>query len=168
MQRESSGTPADTSNGAAALDYGTLMERAANELGLKTATAVSLFHIDEADWAVDEDAGTITFTASDIQATAPVQIIGTFNPHDSTWLWAWDHPGFGEPLRKHAETVRRYGQQQQIEELTQRKLVCAENDCWQFTALACCLNGAQGAYRGPAGGPFVFMTFGTVTLSKRS
>jgi len=35
-----------------------------------------------------------------------------------------------------------------------------------FAALACRLNDAQGAYRGPTGGPLVFLTYGTVTLSQ--
>jgi hypothetical protein len=37
---------------------------------------------------------------------------------------------------------------------------------WEFTALACHLCDAQGAYRGPAGTALVFMTFGEVTLAQ--
>jgi hypothetical protein len=37
---------------------------------------------------------------------------------------------------------------------------------WQFTAVALYLSGAQGAYRGPAGTTMVFMTFGTMTISR--
>jgi hypothetical protein len=112
-------------------------------------------------------AGAITFTRDNgIQARAGVQIIGTYNPQDRTWLWAWDHPSIAPPLRVHAQTLRRYGEENGIRELTTQKLTCAENDCWRFTALACLLNEAQGGYRGPTDGPHVFMTYGAVTLSR--
>jgi hypothetical protein len=47
-----------------------------------------------------------------------------------------------------------------------RKLNCDEADCWEFTALACQLCKAEGAYRGPGGTTLVFMTFGKITMSK--
>ena len=46
------------------------------------------------------------------------------------------------------------------------QLECSEDEAWAFTALACHLCQAQGAYRGPAGPALVFMTFGEVTLSQ--
>lgn len=55
--------------------------------------------------------------------------------------------------------------QHNVAQLTTRKLTCSEDEAWQLTALACKLNEAQGAYRGPAGTTLVFMTFGTVTLA---
>lgn len=150
------------------MDYKTLTERAMNELRLKTEAAVGTYRIHERSWAVDQDAGTITFDhpGNGTRAVAPLQIVGTYNPEDSTWLWAWDHPSIVEPLRAHAETVRRYGAEHGIEELTSAKLTCGEEDCWRFAALACLLNEAQGAYRGPTGGPLVFLTYDTVTLTK--
>lgn len=147
--------------------YAELTERAMNELRFKTAAAVELFHLDECDWDVDQEAGAITFSRKNgIQARAPVQIVGTYNPGDGSWLWGWDHPSVLEPLRVHAEKLRQYGEANGIGELTERKLQCSEEDCWRFSALACLLNDAQGVYRGPAGGPYVFMTYGSVTLSK--
>jgi hypothetical protein len=47
-----------------------------------------------------------------------------------------------------------------------RKVACDEAEAWEFTALACKLCNAQGAYRGPAGSARVFMTFDDVQLSK--
>jgi hypothetical protein len=70
------------------------------------------------------------------------------------------------PLQEHAFAVRQYGEENGIELLTTQKLECSQEQAWEFTALACKLCEAQGAYRGPAGSAFVFMTFGTVTLSK--
>lgn len=42
----------------------------------------------------------------------------------------------------------------------------SEEEAWRFTAVALHLSGAAGAYRGPAGSTYVFMTFGDVTVRK--
>jgi hypothetical protein len=147
--------------------YQALNARAMHALRAKTEAAIGLYRLDERSWAVDQDAGTIVFDHENgTRATAPLQIIGTYNPEDGSWRWAWDHPSILEPLRAHAETVRRYGQQHAIAELTSARLECSEADCWRFVALACHLNDAQGAYRGPTGGPLVFLTYGAITLSR--
>jgi len=39
-------------------------------------------------------------------------------------------------------------------------------DAWHFAAVAVRLCERQGAYRGPSGGTYVFMTFDTVSVSK--
>ena len=113
------------------------------------------------------DEGIIVFTTPKaIRPTAPVQIIGTYNTEDGTWLWGWDHPSVAAPLAEHAKRLLAYGQEHNIPRLTTRTLNCSEEDCWKLTALACLLCEAQGGYRGPAGTATVFMTFGEVKLSK--
>src|SRR5665213_2175829 len=99
-------------------------------------------------------------------ATCTVQIIGTYNTVDSTWLWGWDHPSVAAPLQEHARKLRAYGEEHDIDPLTTRKLSCAEGDAWEFAALACKLSDAQGAYRGPAGSTGVFVTFDNVRVGK--
>jgi hypothetical protein len=147
-------------------DYHRLVEQSMEELRLKTAAHDAGWRIGEADWDVDQNAGTIVFTRSDgIKATCPVQIIGTYNTDDGTWLWGWDHPSVVPALQEHARQVRDYGEQHGIEPLVTQKLACDEFAAWEFTALACKLCDAQGAYRGPAGNVMVFMTFGAVTLT---
>lgn len=66
-------------------------DKAMAELQLRTGAHVGAWHMDECDWTVDQGTGQITFTDKKrgIAATAPVQIIGTYNTEDSTWLWAW-------------------------------------------------------------------------------
>lgn len=61
---------------------------------------------------------------------------------------------------------RRLGETNGVPQLTERKWSGAESDAWAMTALAVKLCESQGAYRGPAGTTYVFMTFGEVTLSK--
>jgi hypothetical protein len=147
--------------------YANLMLRAVEGLRAKTSAHIGAWRLDEADWAVDQHAGTIVFNRSDgICATAAVQIIGTYNTADGTFLWGWDHPSVQPPLNAHAARVFEFGMENEIAALTTRKISCTEEEAWGYTALACELNDAQGAYRGPAGATLIFMTFGEVTLSK--
>ena len=143
-----------------------LVMQSIEELRLKTAAHDRLWHISEADWSVDQDAGEIVFTAPrGMIATCAVQIIGTFDTNDSSWLWAWDHPSVQPSLAKHASRLREYGETNRVDELTTRKLFTTEEQCWEFTALACKLNEAQGGYRGPTGTVLVFMTFDAPKLT---
>lgn len=151
----------------AAEAFRTLRERSVEELRIKTDAHNSTWHLGQASWFIDQDAGTIVFTAPDgTMATCPVQIIGTYNTADGTWLWGWDHPSVTPPLQENARKVRAYGEQLGIDPLTTRKIRCTETDAWELTALACKLEGAQGAYRAPSGKTLVFVTFGEVRLNK--
>ncbi len=146
-----------------------LADRARNHLTALTNAHDELWQISEADWSVDQDIGAVIFTNSEaIQATAPVQIIGTYNTQDNTWLWSWDNPSVASCLTKHARRMQEYGREHSIDSLTTGKLACSEDRCWELTAAACLICEAQGAYRGPAGATLVFMTFGEISLSKAS
>ena len=150
------------------LPHATMVARAMEELRIKTASFDRLFQLGEADWQMDQDAGTIVFTSlKGLVATAPAQIVGSFNLDDNTWLWSWDNPSVEPALTAHAKLARVYGQQRGIPELTTRKLVTTEEKAWEMTALTCKLGGYQGAYRGPAGQTMVFITFGDVKLQKQ-
>ncbi len=125
------------------------------------------WRLGSARWDVDLDAGTIVFhNDRDWRVSAPVQVIGTLNTADGTWLWGWDHPSVPEPQRAHAALVRDFGAQYGLEAFTTRHIEASEEDGWQFAALACYLAKAQGAYRGPSGQTMIFMTFGELTISQ--
>lgn len=156
-----------------------LSDEEADSLGLDVLTAqglstieittniyMDLFGIDHAQWKVDVAAGEITFMTPERRAVAPVQVIGTYDPATTTWLWGWDHPSTPESAAIAARRVYEFGQRNDLPELTTRKLECTEADAWRFTQLAVRLGTETGAYRGPTGGPVVFMTFGPVTVSK--
>jgi hypothetical protein len=147
-------------------EYRALLDRSMEELRLKTGAHDAGWGLGAADWAVDQDTGLITFTGKKMVATAPAQIIATYNTQDGTWLWGWDHPSVADDMAEHARQVYEYGEQHGLTDLTTRKLECSEDEAWELTALACHLCGAQGAYRGPAGTAVVFLTFGKVTLSQ--
>jgi hypothetical protein len=140
--------------------------------GLKAQTAAhsATWHFGkEKSWSVDQDQGVIRFLfANGTVATAPVQIIGTYNPRSGTFLWGWDHPSVVKPLRRAAAQARSYGMKHKLARFTEREVKCTQAEAWEFTAVAARLDGANGAYRAnPADGPLVYMTFGEVQLAKQ-
>lgn len=114
----------------------------------------------EVQWNLDMNAGSLHFTFADgRKLSAAVQVVGTYNTDNDSFLWGWDHPSVPEPLRRAARLVREYGQAQGIEAFTTRTTGCTEADAWSFAAVAAQLDGAAGAYRGDAGGTWIYMVF---------
>ncbi|PXW38286.1 hypothetical protein DFO54_1236 [Erwinia sp. AG740] len=158
-----------TCDTAALADPHLTIARANHEMQLRTQAAVEMWGLDVASWAVDLDAGIITFTNNEkkMVITAPVQIIGTYNTEDGTWLWGWEHPSVSDSLGEFARGVRRFGEQYGKAELTTRKITASMDEAWEFTALACYLNEGQGGYRGSSGSTDVFMVYGSVTINRK-
>jgi len=107
-------------------------------------------------------------TSRALVATAPVQVVGTYSLLEGSWLWAWANPSIPEPLTKDARGAREFGLAHGLKQFTGSKVLCSEDEAWEFTALACQLADAQGAYRGPSGSTMVFMTFGDVSVQRIS
>ncbi|HEX8666910.1 MAG TPA: hypothetical protein VF727_00880 [Allosphingosinicella sp.] len=139
--------------------------RAESEIELKTQVFQRIFGDEPFDWAVDLNTGIIAFTSATKTVRARVQVIGTYNTLDGTFLWAWDHPSIPEARRIDARLARRFGELHSLPLFTTRMIECTEEQAWGFTAVALYLSGAQGAYRGPAGTTMVFMTFGEMTIA---
>ncbi|HHN8378778.1 TPA: DUF6882 domain-containing protein [Morganella morganii] len=142
--------------------------RANNELQMRTQAAVDMWGLDNASWAVDLDIGTITFTNEEkgLIVTAPVQVVGTYNTEDGTWLWGGDHPSVSESLSESALCVKKFGEQYGLDKLTTRKIAVSAEDTWEFTALACHLSGGEGGYSGESGSTRVLMVYGIVSISR--
>ena len=137
-------------------------------LALQTSTHAATWHLgQESNWAADLDAGTITFNLPDgVTAVAPIQVVGTYNASDSTFLWGWDHPSVPLPLRRHAQLAKDWGRENRLANFTTRLVPCSEEEAWGFVAVANRLATSNGVYRGPAGVSRVFMTFGEVKLER--
>jgi hypothetical protein len=144
------------------------LTRSMEELKLKQQANTAAWGLGSTDrWDADLDRGTIQFSGPQgLVVTAPVQVIGTFNSNDSTWLWGWEHPSVSESLSHAARLARDFGEQYGLDQYTLRKVRCSQDDAWQFTAVALHLSEATGSYRGPSGSTFAFMTFGEVTIRK--
>ena len=152
------------------MDVKRFVEQSLEGLRAQTHAHSATWHLgEEKEWFVDQDQGLIRFTFSNgILVEAPVHIVGTFNPQDNTFLWAWDHPSVRESLRDHARLAYEFGVEHQLSEYTSGTVPCTEEDAWGFTAVAARLAEAKCAYRGYAGGPWVYMTFGQIKLTKPS
>ena len=125
---------------------------------------------EEQSWSVDLNNGHILFSFADgTQAVAPIQIVGTFNAKDDTFMWGWGHPSVLPQLQKNASLVKAFGRKNNASELTKKKIPCTEKRAWEYTALAMRLGEAKGVYRAEtANGTYVFMNFGEVQLAKNS
>lgn len=139
--------------------------RADSEIALKTQIFRDIFGDEHFDWHADLERGVITFTSATKMVSAPVQVIGTYNTQDGTFLWGWDHPSVPESLGADSRLARQFGELQKLPLFTSRKVECTEEQAWSFTAVALYLSGSQGAYRGPTGTTMVFMTFGEMTIT---
>ncbi len=122
----------------------------------------------EKAWAVDEDNGKISFTfANGTVASAPAQVVGTFQVQDKTFTWGWQHPNVIPKLQRHAFRVREFGIEYGAEELTTQHIPCTERRAWEYAALAMLLAEANGAYcLQTQPDTFVFLTFGEVDVKR--
>lgn len=76
---------------------------------------------------------------------APVQVIGTYDALDGSWMWGWEHPSVDDSLAGHARLVRDFGERYGLSRYTTPRIACTEDEAWTFTALACHLANAAGA-----------------------
>ncbi len=135
------------------------------ELNMRQQDLARRHKLAEAAWTVDQNAGLIHFDRKDGGVvSAPVQIIGTWNPKNETFTWGWDHPSVQTRLRANAERTRWFGERNGLDELTKPSLRASEADAWRLAAVAMKVNAARGVYRGPTDGPVVFMTIGELRV----
>ena len=150
------------------MEYDLLSQRAVNESRLVLGTMNGLVRFDTADWSIDQDAGTISFTNHEggTVAIGALQIIGTYLQSKRAWQWAWANPSIGSALTRNAQLVRQYGQKHQLGHLINPVLTCDPDAAWELGAIACVLAKDQGVYRGATGDTRVIVNFGTLKISK--
>jgi len=98
-----------------------VLGRANSEISMRSQIFQTIFGKERYDWNVDLKAGTIKFTSATKIVTAPVQVIGTYNTLDGTFLWGWDHPSVAKPLGADARLARQFGQLNDLPSFTTRK-----------------------------------------------
>jgi hypothetical protein len=141
-----------------------ILAQSMEELRHKTEAHAAAWGLGKTDrWDVDLDAGLIMFTNDGQVASALVQVVGTYDQLDGAWLWSWANPSIPGPLTVDARRAYEFGIEHGLKSFTDRRVLCDEVNAWEFTATACHLANAQGAYRGPSGTTMVFMTFGDVS-----
>jgi len=148
--------------------FKTLTEKATYDLQAKTASHQAVWGLGKSDrWDLNQSDGNLIFTFPDKTVTCEAQLIGSYDKTRGTWLWSWDNPSVETNLTRNSRWLRDYGTQNKYEKLTRAEWKATENDAWEMAALATLLCNAQGAYRGPAGDVYVFMTFGAAKIQKK-
>ena len=99
---------------------------------LALAACGSSQSIDKAtQWNADLATGELMFTFDDgMTATAPLQVVGTFNTKDNTFLWGWDHPSVDETLAEHARLARNWGREHNVAKFKNRMVHCTQQEAW--------------------------------------
>jgi hypothetical protein len=57
-------------------------------------------------WDLDQTTGLIQWTFPDRIATAPAQILASYNRPRGSWMWAWANASILPPLRRDSQRVR--------------------------------------------------------------
>jgi hypothetical protein len=122
---------------------------------------------EEQSWSIDLNHGQILFSFADgTMALAPVQIVGTFNAENDSFMWGWSQTSLLPEVQKNAALVKAFGKKHRSTEFTRKKVYCSEQRAWEYTALAMRLGQAKGAYRAATNdNTFVYMNFGEVQLT---
>lgn len=120
----------------------------------------------ESSWDVDLNKGTLTFSFEEGKVVhTNIQVIGTYNSLDGTFMWGWNHPSIRENLAQYARLAKEWGTRFGEPTYTTSKINCSLEDVWKLSAVANRLANANGVYCGNANGTYVFMTMGTLEMS---
>ncbi|MFV0523194.1 MAG: DUF6882 domain-containing protein [Acidimicrobiales bacterium] len=151
-------------------DYTALADMAMNHVGaLQTGHEQAWGMSRATDFEGDLNEGWIRWTLPDLVAEATMQLLGTWNPADETFLWGWDHPSAPPGSAVAAGAVKTFADKHGISELQTAKTTVAFDDGWPLAAIAVLLGDLQGIYRFEAspGGPWAYVGFDRVRLSRR-
>jgi hypothetical protein len=119
-------------------------------------------------WELDQTNGIISWHFPDRTASAPAQIIGTWLPASSTWLWAWANNSILPEMTRGSRVVRDWAEEHGHTSLTLPKVEADREVAATMAALAVRITGATGFYHGSGkseADPVPVMTFGPVTIT---
>ncbi len=117
-------------------------------------------------WVLDQGDGRILWSFDDHVASAPAQILGSWNGEVNTFVWAWDNDSILDALSQTAETVRAFGVEHDIAALTSSPLNLDEGRVRDVVALAFRVGGCTGLYHPFDGQLASYIAFGEVTLEE--
>ena len=110
------------------------------------------------DW--DQWRGELVFSSAGTpKVVARIQVVGTFSPKASFWLWSWANPGILDAVRQAVLKTRQFGEERGITRLLQPKWAARESDAWEMAALTGRLIDAKGSFHCPGPEGFTFMVF---------
>jgi hypothetical protein len=91
---------------------------------------------------------------------ANVQLVGSVNTENRSWLWSWANPDVDPMLCKDILEVHMLGEARGIEQLTTPLWDGDAVDGWEMTSITAFILQARGAYRAatPQGFTYLVMT----------
>lgn len=111
-------------------------------------------------WDYDQGTGQFIFSDKGVpKLIADFQVVGTLSTVTNTWLWSWANPSILESVKTDIHVVKQFGEEHDLEELTQEKWDAKELDGWAMTNVSARLLNAKGAYRCPDDNGFTFVIF---------
>lgn len=116
-------------------------------------------------WNLDQRTGVISWTFPDKVATAPAQIISSYNPSAGSWLWSWANQSILPGMSRAAHAVRDWGTANGVAALTDPKVDVDDETAASLAALAVRITRATGFYRGTGSAAIPIITFGAITLT---
>ena len=115
-------------------------------------------------WSLDQQDGRIVWTFEDHTASAPAQILGSWNREVGSFAWSWDNATILEPLCRTAEQVRAFGEEHDVVALTSSPLRLDEEQVRDLVALAFRIGSCTGLYHPFDGRLATYVSFGPVTV----
>ena len=108
---------------------------------------------------LNQEEGTLSFVAvHGREVVERIQIIGSIDSSDGTWLWAWANPSVHEPLRQAALQVKAFGEKHGSTELTTACFPCSEEKGWELVAIALHVTEGANGHKLPNDGGWIFAT----------
>jgi hypothetical protein len=129
--------------------YNNLCQTALDYLEQQEARVDQEFHLGQFNrMDYEQETGKMIFSDVGVvpRVVADYQIVGSLSGKSNTWLWAWDNPYLLENTVVASRTVRQFGQENKISQLTEPRWQASERDAREMTAIAAWLLKARGAY----------------------
>jgi hypothetical protein len=149
----------------ASADLSTLVLQGEDMIGQLTEAHLSWGLGSVRSWDIDPRSGLLTWHLADRTAIAPVQVIGTYDPATSSWLWAWANNSIPPVMAQDSRVVHDWAEANGHTALTQPRIEADLEKATSMAALALRITDATGYFRGDGGESIPFLTFGAVTLT---
>jgi hypothetical protein len=117
-------------------------------------------------WVLDQSDGRVVWSFEDHIASAPAQILGSWNSEVNTFVWSWDNDSIADSLCETAATVRAFGAEHEIAALVGSPLKLDEAQVRDVVALAFRVGRCTGLYHPFDGRLASYIAFGEVTLEE--
>ncbi|MDR1442814.1 MAG: hypothetical protein LBJ02_10630 [Bifidobacteriaceae bacterium] len=121
--------------------------------------------LEEGNWDADLAAGTFAWHGTRGDLSSRIQVLGTRNPRDNSFLWGWDHPSVSPELAEAAKRVKDFGQEHEIAALTTRKIQCTQDQARLFGNVAIGLGLGEFTYLGTSGPAEVYLILTDITIA---